>query len=91
MLAAAVPSPNTLLAVEPRVLLKEGLDPNDAAPPNAGVPPKDGGLPNTVLPPKPSRLGNKCLKINKELIGSKYFKRDKKKLINLHSLHPKVC
>lgn len=53
MLAAAVPSPNTLPAVEPMLLLKEGLAPNDAPPPNAGALPKEGGLPKTGALPKP--------------------------------------
>lgn len=53
MLDAAVPSPNTLPAEEPMLLLKEGLEPNDAPPPNAGEPPKEGGLPNTGALPKP--------------------------------------
>lgn len=57
MLAAAVPSPNTLLAGEPMVLLKEGLEPNAADAPNAGVAPKDGGLPNTGALPKPPVRG----------------------------------
>lgn len=51
MLAAAVPSPNTLPAEEPMVLVKEGLAPNAAAAPNAGELPKDGGLPNTGAVP----------------------------------------
>lgn len=53
MLAAAVPSPNTLLAEDPMGLLKEGLEPKDAAPPNAGELPKEGGLPKTGALPKP--------------------------------------
>lgn len=53
MLDAAVPSPNTLPAEEAMLLLKEGLEPNDAPPPNAGEPPKEGGLPNTGALPKP--------------------------------------
>lgn len=54
MLEADVPSPNTLPAVEPMLLAKEGLEPNAAAPPNAGEPPKEGGLPNTGADPKPA-------------------------------------
>lgn len=57
MLAAAVPSPNTLPAVDPIGLLKEGAELKAAAPPNAGEPPKAGGLPNTGALPKPPRLG----------------------------------
>lgn len=53
MLEAAVPSPNTLPAEGPMALLKPGLEPNDAAAPNAGEPPKEGGLPNTGALPKP--------------------------------------
>lgn len=53
MLAAAVPSPNTLPADDPMGLLNEGLEPKDAPAPNAGEPPKDGGLPNTGALPKP--------------------------------------
>lgn len=60
MLAAAVPSPNTLPAEDPMLLLNEGLEPNDAAPPNAGEPPKDGGLPNTgALPNPPVEVENR--------------------------------
>lgn len=59
MLAAAVPSPNTLPAEGPMLLLKEGLEPNDAAPPNAGELPKEGGLPNTGAVPKPPVEGGK--------------------------------
>lgn len=64
MLAAAVPSPNTLPAEEPMVLVKEGLAPNDAPPPNAGELPKEGGLPNTGALPKPPVQGkiDKCFK-----------------------------
>lgn len=58
MLAAAVPSPNTLPAEEPMALLKEGLEPNDAAAPNDGETPKEGGLPNTgALPKLPAFVG----------------------------------
>ncbi len=53
MLEAAVPSPNTLPAEEPMLLLKEAFEPKDAAPPNAGELPKEGGLPNTGALPKP--------------------------------------
>lgn len=53
MLAAAVPSPNTLPADDPMGLLNEGLEPKDAPAPNAGEPPKEGGLPNTGALPKP--------------------------------------
>lgn len=52
MLEAAVPSPNTLLVVEPMALLKPGLWPNDAVEPKAGELPKAGGLPNTGALPK---------------------------------------
>lgn len=52
-MAAAVPSPNTLLAGEAMGPLKEGPEPNAAALPNAGEPPKEGGLPNTGALPKP--------------------------------------
>lgn len=53
MLAAAVPSPNTLPDEEGKGLLKDGLELNEAPPPNAGEPPKEGGLPNTGALPKP--------------------------------------
>ena len=53
MLAAAVPSPNTLPAEEPMLLVNEGLEPNDAVAPNDGETPKAGGLPNTGALPKP--------------------------------------
>lgn len=53
MLAAAVPSPNTLPAEEPMLLVNEGLEPNDAVAPNDGETPKEGGLPNTGALPKP--------------------------------------
>lgn len=53
MLAAAVPSPNTLPADEPMLLEKEALEPNVAPPPKAGGLPKEGGLPNTGALPKP--------------------------------------
>lgn len=62
MLAAAVPSPNTLPAEEPMALLKEGLEPNDAAEPNDGETPKEGGLPNTGALPKPPVGGKEDLK-----------------------------
>lgn len=52
-LAAAVPSPNTLLPVEPRGLEKVGADPNAGDPPKEGELPKAGGLPNTGAAPKP--------------------------------------
>lgn len=57
MLAAAVPSPNTLLAEGAMVLLKEGLEPNDAPVPNEGATPKEGRLPNTGGLPKPPVRG----------------------------------
>lgn len=58
MLEAAVPSPNTLPADDPRGLLNEGVVPKDAPPPNAGDPPKEGGLPNTgALPNPPGFVG----------------------------------
>lgn len=65
MLDAAVPSPNTLLAVEPMLLVNEGLEPNDAALPNAGEPPKEGGLPNTGAVPNPAteQKTEKCLQL----------------------------
>lgn len=53
VLAAAVPSPNTLPPVEPRGLVKAGAEPNAGTPPNPGDPPKVGGLPNTGAAPKP--------------------------------------
>lgn len=56
VLAAAVPSPNTLPPVEPRGLVKVGAEPNAGTPPNPGDPPKVGGLPNTGAAPKPPAL-----------------------------------
>lgn len=56
VLAAAVPSPNTLPPVEPRGLVKAGAEPNAGTPPNPGDPPKVGGLPNTGAAPKPPVL-----------------------------------
>lgn len=69
MLEAAVPSPNTLAVLEPMVLLKEALEPNDAVPPNAGELPKDGGLPKIGALPKPPVEGkiDKCLTSDKVL------------------------
>lgn len=55
MLEAAVPSPNTLPADDPRGLLKDGFVPKDV-PPYAGELPKEGGLPNTGALPKPPGL-----------------------------------
>lgn len=56
VLAAAVPSPNTLPLVEPRGLEKPGAVPNVGAPPKPGDPPKVGGLPNTGAAPNPPVL-----------------------------------
>lgn len=51
-LAAAVPSPNTLLAEELIGDRKLGTPPNAGDPPKDGPPPKAGGLPNTGAAPK---------------------------------------
>lgn len=56
VLAADVPSPNTLPLVEPRGLEKPGAVPNVGAPPKPGDPPKVGGLPNTGAAPNPPVL-----------------------------------
>lgn len=53
MLAAAVPSPNTLPLVEPSGLAKFWAVPNAGTPPNPGEPPNVGGLPNTGAAPNP--------------------------------------
>lgn len=56
LLAAAVPSPNTLPPVEPSGLANAGAEPNAGTPPNPGDPPNVGGLPNTGAAPKPPVL-----------------------------------
>ncbi|KAG9353887.1 hypothetical protein JZ751_012011 [Albula glossodonta] len=75
-LAAAVPSPKTLPVVDPIGLLKEGADPNAAAPPKAGEPPNAGGLPNTGVwhakgfPKMPSCHFAKCCPSGEDRGGS---------------------
>lgn len=56
VLAAAVPSPNTLPPFEPSGLEKFGAEPNAGTPPNPGDPPNVGGLPNTGAAPNPPVL-----------------------------------
>lgn len=59
VLAAAVPSPNTLPPFEPSGLEKFGAEPNAGTPPNPGDPPNVGGLPNTGAAPNPlAELGD---------------------------------